>query len=280
MAYYLCVRREQAVVGSRQIGYLISEPPTAAGRQPPVRDLVLLHAFPLSAEMWRPQLEAVRPGWRVVAPDYRGFGASSLGRGDATMSDLAGDVVDLMDHLGMTHAVVLGCSMGGYVALELLASAASYVSGLVMVDTRAEADSEQGREGRRRMLGLAAEAGAEGVAREMTPKLLGDSTRHDRPDLVKHVHRLIASSDPAAIAMAVRAMMNRKDMTRLLSSISVPTMIVSGAEDTLIPFAAAQAMHAAIANSSLETIARAGHLPGLEQPAAFDILLTRFLDRL
>ena len=120
----------------------------------------------------------------------------------------------------------------------------------------------------------------ETVADEMTPKLLGDTTRRDRPDLVKYIHDLIRSTTPAAIKMAVSAMMERRDMTPALGAIHAPTLIIAGAEDTLIPLPAIQQMHAAIKGSTLEMIPLAGHLPNLEQTAPFDALLYQFLQKL
>jgi pimeloyl-ACP methyl ester carboxylesterase len=195
------------------------------------------------------------------------------------MNDLAGDVVDLLDHLEIHEAVVAGCSMGGYVAFELLASAPNYVKGLVLIDTRAGADTEEGKAGRRKMLDKVEKEGAHAIADEMTPKLLGASTQRDRPDVVTHVHAMISATDPKAIALAINAMMGRKDMTPSLGNIKIPTLIIAGAEDTLMPAAAMQEMHGAIKGAQFQTIAAAGHLPSLEQPAAFDAALRQFLQQ-
>jgi 3-oxoadipate enol-lactonase len=272
------MRREQITIGRKQISYLISEAPApAAPRQAP-RTAVFLHAFPLNAEMWRAQLAAAPAGWRMIAPDYRGFGqCPAFEMAAARMNDLAGDVIDLLDHLEIAQVVVVGCSMGGYVAFELLASAPSHVSGLVLVDTRAGADTDEGKAGRRKMLEMVDTGGSAAVADQMTPKLLGATTQRQQPDLVKQVHRMITAANPAAIRMAITAMMERKDMTPLLPGIAVPTLVVAGAEDTLIPPAAIDDLHNSITRSGLATIELAGHLPSLEQPAAFDAALSRFL---
>ena len=127
------------------------------------------------------------------------------------------------------------------------------------------------------MLEKVASEGSRAIADAMTPKLLGASTQRDRPDLVQHVHTMISSTDPQAIAMAVSAMMDRKDMTASLAAITVPTLIMAGAEDILIPAAAMQQMHAAIKGAAFHTIDAAGHLPSLEQPPAFDARLQQFL---
>jgi pimeloyl-ACP methyl ester carboxylesterase len=279
------MRREQITIGHKRIGYLTSEPaadqsnPTHGRKQPP-QTLLFLHAFPLNADMWHPQIGVVPAGWRLIAPDYRGFGQSSPSDSPrTTMNDLAGDAIDLLDHLEITSAVVAGCSMGGYVAFELFESAPTYAKGLVLIDTRAGADTDEGKASRRKMLEMVDQGGSEAVANEMTPKLLGETTKHERPDLVKHVHHMIRCSDPAAIKMAISAMMDRKDMTTLLDDIHVPTLIVAGVEDTLIPLPAIQQMHDGIKGSKLEMIPFAGHLPTLEQTTPFDAALYLFLQQ-
>jgi pimeloyl-ACP methyl ester carboxylesterase len=274
------MRRELLKVGRKQISYLVSETPSPGPRQPPLRTLLFLHAFPLNADMWDPQVGVAPAGWRLLAPDYRGFGQTPLPNSPkTTMNDLAGDAIDLLDRLEVTETVVAGCSMGGYVAFELLESAPQYVKGLVLVDTRAGADTEEGKAGRLKTLEKVDKGGSEAIADDMTPKLLGAATLRERPDLVKHIRHMIRGADPAAIKMAVTAMMNRKDMTAFINGIKVPTLIIAGAEDALIPAAAMQQMHAAIRNSEMVTIPFAGHLPNLEQTVPFDVELRRFLQR-
>jgi 3-oxoadipate enol-lactonase len=273
------MHREEISVGRRRIGYMASSG-EARSHQQPLQTMLFLHAFPLNADMWHPQIGAVPTGWRIIAPDYRGFGHSSPSDSPrCTMNDLAGDAIDLMDRLQITEAVIAGCSMGGYVAFELLASAPNYAKGLVLIDTRAGADTEEGKAGRRSMLERIDKGGSAAIADEMTPKLLGDTSRRERPDLVKHIHHMISSANPAAIKMAVTAMMERKDMTTALDGIHVPTLILAGSEDTLIPLPAVQQMHGAIKGSGLEMIPLAGHLPNLEQTAAFDTALQAFLQQ-
>jgi pimeloyl-ACP methyl ester carboxylesterase len=279
------VRREQLNLGNRSVSYLVAtsgdsdQAPKPPGvRQYPYSTVLFLHAFPLNAGMWQSQLETTPPGWRMLAPDYRGFGQSSPSQANATtMNDLAGDAIDLLDRLEVSEAVVVGCSMGGYVAFEMLASAPNYLKGLMLVDTRATPDTPEGRTARQAMLEAVDREGSEAVAREMTPKLLGETSKRERPDLVAHVHHVISATNPAAIKMAIRAMMERKDMTPSLASIHAPTVVVAGGEDSLIPATAIQQMHGGINAAKLETIDRAGHLPNLEQPDRFNAVLHRFL---
>jgi len=272
------MRKEKVTIGRRQVSYLVSETREPGARQQPLRTVVFLHAFPLNAGMWHPQVGVAPAGWRMLAPDYRGFGESTVSEApNTTMNDLAGDVIDLLDKLEIHDVVVAGCSMGGYVAFELLESAPGYVKGLVLIDTRAGADTEDGKGARRKMLETIEKGGAEAIADEMTSKLLGSTTRRERLDLVKYIHNMIREAKPAAIKMAVIAMMNRKDMTAFSGNIKVPTLVIAGTEDALIPAEAAQQMHTAIKGSRLAAVPTAGHLPNLEQPDLFDKELQRFL---
>jgi len=242
--------------------------------------LVLLHAFPLNARMWEPQFELAAQGWRVVAPHFRGFDGGIDDPPVSTVDDYAADVVDLLDALHVGDAVIGGLSMGGYVALAMLRLAPRYISGLVLADTRAQADTPEGKAGRTRMLQLLADnptGGPAAVAGEMIPKLLGATTRAGGTEVSDRIRDLILSSPSSAIAGGLRALMSRPDSTPLLATIHCPTLIVVGDEDTLTPPALSEEMHRAIAGSELFVVPGAGHLSSFEQPATFNSALARFL---
>ena len=145
---------------------------------------MLLHAFPIGANLWEPQIQSIPAGWRLITPDLRGFGGSTELDSVSALSiaDYAADVVDLLEELGITRAVIGGCSMGGYAALALYQSAPQLFDGLVLANTRAGADSPEARANRRSMLALVDREGPSGVAREMMPKLLGKTTSETNSD--------------------------------------------------------------------------------------------------
>lgn len=272
--------RDHCTIGNRRVGYLTAESAVKAPDRPQ-RTLVLVHAFPLTADMWEPQVAALPQGWRLIAPDLRGFGQSSMGGEKAQgMSDHAGDLVDLLDALHVHDAVFGGLSMGGYVVFALLRNAPRYIAGLLLASTRAEADSEQGRAARQRMLELIDRQGAAGVADDLLPKLLAPSTREQRPDVVARVRALMLGHPPEVLKRAVIAMMERPDSTDALRTIHCPTLIVTGADDALIPVTASEVMQRAIPGAALDVIPQAGHLSSLEQPEAFNASLRRFLERI
>jgi 3-oxoadipate enol-lactonase len=259
-----------------KLRYEEAVPAGAASSLRPRGTLVLIHAFPLNERMWEPQQALAEHGWRVIAPQLRGFDGDSRAPGES-VDDYAGDVIDLLDALHITEAVIGGLSLGGYVTFAMFRYAARYFRGMVLADTRPQADTPEGVENRRKMLAVVEAKGPQGVADEMLPKLLGETTKRAGPELAARVEAMILGNSSAAVAGAIRAMMSRPDSTPLLSSIHCPTLIVVGEEDTLTPPSLSQDMHRAIAGSELVTIAGAGHLASLEQPEPFNAALARFL---
>ncbi len=229
---------------------------------------VLLHACPRDECLWEPQLALADHGWRVVAPRLRG----------ASMDDLAAGVVDLLDALGIESAIVGGLSMGGYAAFALYRRAARYFHGLILADTRPQADTPDGVANRRKMLALVGEGGPPAVAADMLPKLLGETTRGSNAAVVERVRALILDQTAETIAGAITALMTRPDSTPLLEKIDIPTLVVVGAEDTITPPPLSEQMRDAIRGAELAVIPGAGHLSNVEQPAAFNAALTRFLE--
>jgi 3-oxoadipate enol-lactonase len=240
--------------------------------------LVLLHAFPLNARMWEPQLTLADHGWRVLAPHYRGMDGGVQDPPAVSIDDYAGDVIDLLDSLHIEDAVIGGLSLGGYVAFALFRHAPRYVRGFVLADTRSQADPPEAAEGRTRLLSAVREKGPMAAADEMVPRLLGETTRGERPDVVERVRALILSNPAPAIAGAIAAIMTRPDSTPLLSSIHCPTLIVVGDEDSLTPPAMSRDMQRGIPGSELVVVPKAGHLSNLEQPDAFNAAIARFLE--
>lgn len=237
--------------------------------------VLLLHAFPLSAEMWRPQLERVPDGWRFIAPDFRGFGRSPLPPGAAVgVDDYAADIGDLMDYLELDDAVIAGLSMGGYVAFAMYRQVPARFTGLVLADTRATPDTAEGRAARTRMRERLARGGPRAVADEMLPKLLSG---HADAALVAHVRGMIESADPAGLDAAIAAMMDRPDSTPDLTRIACATLVTAGEHDPITPVADHDAMQRAIPRSTLVVIPGAGHLSSLEQPDAFSRAIGDFL---
>ena len=237
--------------------------------------LVLLHAFPVGTTIWQSQLDAFHD-WRVIVPALPGFDGSDL-HGESTVDAFAAHVSAFLDAMGVQQAVFGGLSMGGYVLLALWRLRRSLITALILADTRSGADSPEARAGREKMLHELTTGGPAVIAGEVIPKLLGATTRRDRPAIADLCRQRIEAQPAAAIASALRAMMTRPDAGPLLASIDVPTMVVVGDEDALTPPSEAEHLQRSIQSASLVRIAGAGHLSSLENPEAFNRATADFL---
>jgi 3-oxoadipate enol-lactonase len=168
--------------------------------------------------------------------------------------------------------------MGGYVAFALLRLAPNYIHALVLADTRPQADTPESASNRVRLAQLARDRGVAAVAGDVIPKLLGATTHRERPAVVSRARELALENSVNGVVGALDAMRTRPDSSDVLASIHVPTLIIVGDEDALTPPDAAEAMHKAIGGSSRVVVPGAGHLSNLEDAAAFNAALAKFLD--
>jgi 3-oxoadipate enol-lactonase len=241
------------------------------------KPLILLHAFPLNADMWRPQLERPPAGWRLIAPDFRGFGGSAIDSEEVGVDDYAHDVLMLMDELSLTRAAIGGLSFGGYVAFAMYRRAPERVAQLMLADTRSTIDTDDGLRMRRELLEAVRREGTGVLPDRQIPKLLGATTRRDRPEIAAGVARLMAANASAGVEAAIVALMRRPDSTGDLGRIDVPTLVIVGEEDEITPVASARAMHAAIRGASLAILPAAGHLSNLEAADAFSTTISAWV---
>jgi 3-oxoadipate enol-lactonase len=241
------------------------------------RPVVLIHGYPFNRSLWNEQVEVLSRHHRVIAPDLRGFGESDAAAGTATMNRMAQDVALLLDHLEIARATIAGLSMGGYVALAFYKQFSSRVRALILADTRPQADSEEAKRTRMQQAEQALSDGMASIADAMLPKLLTPETVSKRPDIVKRVRDMMLKTKPEGAAAALRGMAERDDQTPLLAKISVPALILVGAEDAITPVADSEKMNQAIADSRLVVLANAGHVSNLERTEKFNEALLDFL---
>ena len=250
---------------------------TVMGEGPP---LVLLHPFPANHKVWLPAAELLASRYRLILPDLRGHGQSGAGAGPATMEKHAADVLRLLDASGVGRAVFAGVSIGGYVLFEFWRRHRDRVSGLILCDTRAGADTEEARANRLKAADDVEKQGPVPFIDSMIPKLLGDTARTTRPDLVERARKMMLEMSVAGIAAVQRGMAARPDSTADLKTINVPTLAMVGSEDTLTPLSEAESMQRQIAGSRLQAIPRAGHYAVFEQHEAAGKPIRGFLDGL
>jgi pimeloyl-ACP methyl ester carboxylesterase len=244
--------------------------------------VVLLHGFPLSSAMWKEQLTGVGSMYRVIAPDLRGHGNSPAPEGVYTIDEMADDVIELLDRLSLDVPVVIGgLSMGGYVALSLVARYPARVRGLMLMDTRAGADTPDVAEKREETAqAVIATGNVTAVVDSMIPRLFAKKTIEDRAERVAFLRETMEQNTPRGIAGALRGMAIRPDRRDDLARIKVPTIVLVGEEDAITPPTEALSLADAIQGARLEVVANAGHMAPYENPSVANAVILRFLESL
>ncbi|MEV6959306.1 alpha/beta fold hydrolase [Streptomyces sp. NPDC051207] len=240
--------------------------------------VALIHGHPFNRTLWEPQARAlVAAGYRVVLPDLRGYGDSDVTPGTVLLSGFADDLAALLDHLGIERAVVGGVSMGGQIAMEFHRGYPGRVRALVLSDTSAPAETEEGRDVRNRLADRLLAEGMDGYAHEVIGKMLADYNVTALPEVAARVLAMMRATDPRGAAAALRGRSERPDYRDSLPAVDVPTLVVVGADDVYTPVAQAEEICRLVPHAGRCVIEDAGHLPGAEQPERFNAALLEFL---
>jgi len=240
--------------------------------------LLLVHGFPLDHRMWLGQIAGLTDSYRVIAPDLRGFGQSDVTPGTATMEQHADDLAKLLDTLGVTEPIAFcGLSMGGYIAWQFFARHRQKLGKLILCDTRAIADSPDAAKGRMATADKVIKEGSQVVAEAMLGKLFAPAAIERKAEFVESTRQVMLGTKPEGVAAALRGMAARVDFTSRLASIDVPTLVLCGTSDAIAPLAEMQGIAAAIPGAKFAEIPDAGHMAPLEQPAAVNDRLRKFL---
>ena len=240
-------------------------------------DLVLLHPFPVNHHIWDPIAERLANYYRVIRPDLRGHGDSETGEGSATMAKHAGDVLKICEDIGVERAVFCGNSIGGYVMFELWRRQRERIRGMVLCGTKAGADNAEARGNRLKAADTVEREGPEPFIEGMLPKVLGESTRRNRLDMVERARNMMRKMTVTGIAAVQRGMAERPDSTPTLATIDVPTLVIVGEEDVATPRAEAEIIARGIRGSRLAVVPGAGHYVPLERSEEVHGLLREFL---
>ena len=243
--------------------------------------VVLIHGFPLSRMMWRPQIEPlVDAGYRVIVPDLRGFGDSEGGGSTVQMDDFADDIIQLLDYLGIDRAVIGGMSMGGYVLFNLLDRYPQRVAGAMFLVTRAAADDEAGRQKRNDMID-AIQSGQKHIVPETFFSILfADATPTEEPELVTSVRLWMETIKPAGLVGGLVAMREREDYADRLGQFRLPALVIGADQDKAIPLEHYQLLVDDLPDAEGTIIVGGGHMVNLEKPDAFNRAMLRFLEKL
>jgi 3-oxoadipate enol-lactonase len=245
--------------------------------------IVFLHAFPLSNQMWHGTIATLskKISVPVFAPNFYGFGEPkhhATGLAHWRMTNVADDLFAFLNSKRITKVTLVGLSMGGYAAFAFYKRYASHVTGLVLCNTRAEADADAARKGRYEFIEAISKNGIEEANRRMLEKFFSPATLLTKPEVVADIRRLISSARESAVQDALEALAEREDSSPLLAQIAVPTLVVCGKDDVLTPPALSESMQRQIKNARLVLLDQAGHLSNIEQPEAFNLALLNFLN--
>jgi len=242
--------------------------------------VVFIHGFPFNHEMWNPQMKALPNNIRAISYDVRGHGASDVGDAQYSIEFFVDDLIALLDHLVIDRAVLCGLSMGGYIALRAFERHPDRVRALVLCNTRSEADSNEAKVRRSATIRTVKTAGVKIFSEDFLKSVFTPESIASNAGAVDMIRRIILNNSPLGICGTVLALAARTDTTSALGSISVPTLLIGGEQDTLTPPADLQHMHDRIRGSEIHILPHAAHLSNLENAPAFNDVLIKFLKRI
>ena len=241
--------------------------------------VVLIHGFPFSHAMWAQQSEVLKSGYRVISYDLRGFGESSAGDGQFMLEFFVDDLIALLDELKIQTAVICGLSMGGYIALRAIERNPERFSGVVLADTRPDADSNESKLKRAAAIKSVKKDGVKIFTEGFLKAVFLPESISKNSVSVQKIREIIHSNSPLGICGAILALASRTDTSAALAKIIVPTLVMTGERDLLAPPAVAQNMANEIHDAEFHVIPGAAHMSNLENPVEFNRHLLDFLKR-
>jgi 3-oxoadipate enol-lactonase len=263
----------KAKINNLQIEYEVHGPPSAV-------PTVFIHGFPFSKEMWNTQVEVLKKDFYLVTYDVRGHGGSEAGDNQFTLEYFVDDLIGLLDHLRLESVVVVGLSMGGYIALRAIERHPERFRGLVLCNTRSEADGNEAKIKRAQQARSVKVDGIKKFAEGFVKAVFYEKTFHSNPRAVELIRSIIENTPPLTVAGTLIALAGRTDTSASLPAIRVPTLILVGEHDTLTPPSASLAMKEKIPNAEMYIIPNAAHMSNLENPEVFNDHLVKFLKKL
>ena len=236
--------------------------------------VILVHGFPFNRSIWYPIVPNLEQKARLILPDLRGHGQSPVPEGVYSMRLMAEDLRALMDSLQIEKAVLAGHSMGGYVSLAFAKAYPQRMAGLVLVATQAASDSPERRASRQQMIDEMRRKGIKAVAEAMAPAVTC------QPELVDTLRKMIMLMNPKGATSSLKGMAERPNAQEWLSGITVPSVVIAGTEDKLIPLEKPKVMTQLLGRAWLAEINGAGHMPMMEQPHAVSTAILQLINSL
>lgn len=241
--------------------------------------MIFVHAFPLSSEMWKPQVDFFGDKYRVITYDIRGLGKSIQKDNQFTMESYVNDFYSVLDNLGIDKVNACGLSMGGYIILRALVRNPERFISAVLADTRAERDDDNGIISRSNTISDIKSGKREEFAAGFLQKLINRKS-YETPGIKNILAEIISGNTDDGICGAMLALATRATTTDNLKEIEIPALVIVGEDDLLTPKNFAETMNKSLKNSMLEVIPEAGHLSNIENPDYFNKVLLKFFEGL
>ncbi|EOR93074.1 hydrolase, alpha/beta fold family [Arcticibacter svalbardensis MN12-7] len=241
--------------------------------------LIFIHGFPFDLTIWENQLKSLPENVQGIAYDIRGFGGSESGHSYFSIDLFAADLNDLIKILELKNVILCGVSMGGYIALRTLQRASENIVGLILCDTNASADTNEAKLKRFASIEQITQGAKKEFAEAFLKNIFSDKTAQTNQATIDHITNLVYNTNDSAICSAQLALASRTDSTSFLAQVEIPVLVMRGAEDVLMPREQAEMLHHQLKNSHIVNIDNAGHLPNVENPAAFNAEMMTFLSQ-
>lgn len=240
--------------------------------------LLMVHGFPLDHQMWRHQIDALSDEFRVIAPDLRGFGQSTVTPGIVTMQRYADDMAALLEAVDARGTITFcGLSMGGYVAWQFAQRHRSRLAKLILCDTKASADTPEAAKARVENAQKVLAEGPQAIIDGMLGKLFAPQTAELQPDLVKATRKIMLGTSPDAIAAALRGMSERPDSIALLKSLDLPALVICGQHDAIASVDEMRGIANNLPQAKFVEVPDAGHMAPLENPQVVNDAIRAFM---
>ncbi|MCX7833285.1 MAG: alpha/beta hydrolase [Ignavibacteria bacterium] len=240
--------------------------------------LLFIHAFPLTSKMWDKQVNYFKENFRVITYDVRGLGKSQQKNNQFTLEEYANDLIEICNKMQITKINACGLSMGGYIILRALEKKSELFSRVILADTRAERDTDEGLIMRSNAIIDIKNGKIENVLNDYLKKLLSEKN-YNNSEIRNYIFNMMKSNSAEGIIGAILAIATRTSTLKFLTNIDIPALILVGEYDSLTPLNYAQDMKNALRDSTLAIIPNSGHLSNIENPDYFNDIVNDFLTK-
>ena len=240
--------------------------------------IIFIHGFPYDHQMWDYQVDHLKEDYYCVTYDIRGLGESYIGDGQYTMEAFVWDLLSIMDTLHIEDPIICGLSMGGYIALRAVEKEQERFSGLILCDTRAEADDNNGKIKRSNAIDKINVEGVEAFTKDFVPTCFHKKTPERSSEMYEQQLNITGGQNSVGVKGSLLAMLSRKDLTKALKKFKLPVLLLVGVKDELTPPEIMKKIATRIKKSKFYTVPKSGHMAPLENPDFVNKKIKKFLE--